>query len=70
MFLVSVFGYNVNIQRPDIYVLDANKSKNLVAIKANGYAQVKNNNGVCGGNNNRDSAIKASLPENSISIKS
>ena len=46
--------------------LDATKSKNLEAIKANGDAQVQNNNGVGGGNNKSDSAIKATLPENSI----
>ena len=46
--------------------LDATKSKNLEAIKANGDAQVQNNNGVGGGNNKSDSAIKATLPESSI----
>ena len=46
--------------------LDATKSKNLEAIKANGDAQVQNNNGVGGSNNKSDSAIKATLPENSI----
>ena len=46
--------------------LDATKSKNLEAIKANGDAQVQSNNGVGGGNNKSDSAIKATLPENSI----
>jgi flagellar hook-length control protein FliK len=45
--------------------LDATKSKNLEAIKANGDAQVQSNNGV-GGGNKSDSAIKATLPENSI----